>query len=231
MTAKTKSPQARRALATLGQNLKTARIKRRISIKGFADRVGVSESTVIRLEKGEDGVSIGTLAMACLVLGEIGRISRFLDPGTDDTGRLLDRQSLPKRIDSKRRSKLQPGGDAAAGHSSADDDEEGADSDGRSECSTWRRQAASNRELRKFLPCVRAGHAVYRRLTEKDILEVPPNRIAHGRGPALRRVIVQSRAEMPRADFTGFSLAPSTRSTVPEIEVDRGPPGTVDNRQ
>jgi transcriptional regulator with XRE-family HTH domain len=85
MPTKTKSIQARRALEALGQNLKTARVKRRISIKGFAERIGVSESTIIRLEKGDDGVSIGTLAMACLVLGEIERISLFLDPGTDDT--------------------------------------------------------------------------------------------------------------------------------------------------
>lgn len=94
---------ARRALEALGANIKTARLKRRISVQGFAERVGVSESTISRLEKGDDGVSIGTLAMACLVLGEIDRISDFLDPGSDDTGLLLDREALPKRIDRKRR--------------------------------------------------------------------------------------------------------------------------------
>ena len=45
---------------------------------------------------------MGTLAMACLVLGEIYRIAGFLDPATDDTGLLLDQKALPKRIDSKR---------------------------------------------------------------------------------------------------------------------------------
>ena len=63
------------------------------------------ESTVIRLEKGDRGVSLGTLAMACLVLGEIDRISGFLDSGSDDTGLLLDRELLPKRIDRKRGSR------------------------------------------------------------------------------------------------------------------------------
>ena len=104
MTDKIKSLQARRALQELGRNIKVARIKRRMPIKGFAERIGMSESTVIRLEKGDDGVSVGTLAMACLVLGEIERVSEFLDPGTDDTGLLLDRETLPKRISSKRRS-------------------------------------------------------------------------------------------------------------------------------
>jgi len=102
MTVKISSPSAKRALEAFGANLRTARLKRRISIKGFAERAGVSTSTIIRLEKGDGGVSIGTLAMACLVLGEIDRIAGFLDPGTDDTGLLLDQQSLPKRIDSKR---------------------------------------------------------------------------------------------------------------------------------
>lgn len=102
MAAKISSLNASRALEALGMHIKTARLKRRISVKGFAERIGVSERTVIRLEKGDDGVSIGTLAMACLVLGEIERISNLLDPGSDDIGLLLDRESLPKRIAKKR---------------------------------------------------------------------------------------------------------------------------------
>ncbi len=108
MAIKVSSLNARRALETLGANIKTARLKRRISVKGFAERIGVSESTVIRLEKGDAGVSIGTLAMACLVLGELDRISDFLDAGSDGTGLLLDREALPKRIDGKRKPKSPP---------------------------------------------------------------------------------------------------------------------------
>ena len=96
------SMRARKALKVLGGNVKTARLKRRISIEGFAERVGVSKRTIMRLEKGEGGVSIGTLAMACLVLGELDLITRFLDPGADSTGLLLDRENLPKRIDKPR---------------------------------------------------------------------------------------------------------------------------------
>ncbi|MCC5886228.1 MAG: helix-turn-helix transcriptional regulator, partial [Gammaproteobacteria bacterium] len=60
MAAKVNSVSARRALEALGANIKTARLKRRISMKDFAQRISVSESTVARLEKGDDGVSIGT---------------------------------------------------------------------------------------------------------------------------------------------------------------------------
>tara|TARA_R110002126_G_scaffold39191_9_gene116452 strand:- start:322 stop:705 length:384 start_codon:yes stop_codon:yes gene_type:complete len=121
MTLKISSPSAKRALEAVGANLRTARIKRRISIKGFAERAGVSTSTIIRLEKGDAGVSMGTLAMACLVLGEIDRIAGFLDPGSDDTGLLLDQKALPKRIDSKRGAKP---GNAPKGERPATDEDD-----------------------------------------------------------------------------------------------------------
>jgi transcriptional regulator with XRE-family HTH domain len=125
MAVKVSSLSARRALEALGANLKTARLKRRISVKGFAERIGVSESTVIRLEKGDDGVSIGTLAMACLVLGELERISDFLDAGSDDTGLLLDREALPKRIDRKRKPGSSTSSKSQSATSPDTDDEEG----------------------------------------------------------------------------------------------------------
>jgi len=125
MTVKINSVSARRALEALGANIKTARLKRRISVKGFAERVGVSESTLTRLEKGDDGVSIGTLAMACLVLGELERVSDFLDAGSDDTGLLLDRETLPKRIDRKRKTGLTTASKAQTNPPPDSDDEEG----------------------------------------------------------------------------------------------------------
>jgi len=103
MNAKINSHAADRALKRLGVQLKTARIKRRISVKDFSERIGASQSTVARLEKGDVGVSIGTLAMACLVLGEIDRINEFFDPATDDTGLSLEQAALPKRIGTKKK--------------------------------------------------------------------------------------------------------------------------------
>ncbi|MYJ52094.1 MAG: helix-turn-helix transcriptional regulator, partial [Gammaproteobacteria bacterium] len=59
MADKIKSKRAQRALDQMGDNLKTARLKRRMAVKDFAGRVGVSTRTITRLEKGDDGVSIG----------------------------------------------------------------------------------------------------------------------------------------------------------------------------
>ena len=92
----------------MGADLRMARRKRRIPIEDFALRVGVSSRTIIRLEKGDGGVSMGTLAMACLTLGEIGRIDQLIDPATDDTGLLLDRDRLPKRISRERKNPSRP---------------------------------------------------------------------------------------------------------------------------
>ena len=125
MTVNVNSMSAGRALEALGANIKTARLKRRISVQGFAQRIGVSASTVARLEKGDGGVSIGTLAMACLVLGEIERIADFLDAGTDNTGLLLDRESLPRRIDSRRKPRSSSSGEGRAEPMTDSDDEEG----------------------------------------------------------------------------------------------------------
>lgn len=123
MAAKISSLNARRALETLGANIKTARLKRRISVRDFAERVGASESTIMRLEKGDEGVGIGTLAMACLVLGEIDRISEFLDSGSDDTGLLLDREALPKRINRKHSPGSAQSGRSHIERADSDDDE------------------------------------------------------------------------------------------------------------
>ena len=103
MATSMKSQRAQRALRQMGENLKMARLKRRIAVKDFANRVGVSDRTIMRLEKGDDGVSTGTLAMACLALGEIDCISDLLDPASDETALLLERNTLPKRIEGRRR--------------------------------------------------------------------------------------------------------------------------------
>ena len=67
-------------------------------VADFAERMGVSAGTVGRLEKGDGGVCIGAVAMALLALGELNRIGSILDVSTDDTGLLLDIDSLPQRI-------------------------------------------------------------------------------------------------------------------------------------
>lgn len=97
------TPSVQRVLVKLGQDIQIARKKRRVTVEDFAERLGVAKGTVIRLERGEAGVSIGTLAMAMLALGELNRLGELIDLASDDTGLLLDLDNLPKRISRPRR--------------------------------------------------------------------------------------------------------------------------------
>ena len=95
-------PSVQRALRTLGRDIRIARKKRRMPVADFAVRMGVSTGTLARLEKGEAGVSIGVFAMALLALGELHRLHEMLDVAKDDTGLMLDIDSLPQRIRSRK---------------------------------------------------------------------------------------------------------------------------------
>lgn len=91
-------PSVRRALRELGRDIRIARKKRRMPVADFAVRMGVSQGTLLRLEKGDPGVAIGAVAMALLALGELHRLGAIIDVSTDDTGLMLDVGSLPQRI-------------------------------------------------------------------------------------------------------------------------------------
>ena len=88
----------RRDLVGVGENLKTARRKRRMAIADVTAAAGISADTLRRLEKGDPGVSLGAFSMVLLALGERHRLKGFLDIATDDTGLLIDASKLPKRV-------------------------------------------------------------------------------------------------------------------------------------
>ena len=87
----------RRDLVRLGENLRLARLKRRMSIADVAAAASISADTLRRLESGDPGVSLATFSMVLLALGERSRLSNFLDMATDDTGLIVDAARLPKR--------------------------------------------------------------------------------------------------------------------------------------
>ena len=67
-------------------------------VADFAERMGVSQGTVVRLEKGDSGVAVGAVAMALLALGELRRLGDILHVSKDNTGLMLDLDALPQRI-------------------------------------------------------------------------------------------------------------------------------------
>jgi len=91
------SPKSKLALERLGQDIRGARLRRGIAIADLAVRSGTSPSSVARLEKGDSGVGIGTLADVLVALGLIERLTDLVDIRKDDLGLALATQQLPKR--------------------------------------------------------------------------------------------------------------------------------------
>jgi transcriptional regulator with XRE-family HTH domain len=62
-------PKTKKILSELGENIKLARLRRKFSSEQVAERAGISRSTLISIEKGYEGVSIGYYLSVLHVLG------------------------------------------------------------------------------------------------------------------------------------------------------------------
>ena len=91
------SPKSRTALARLGQDIRSARLRRGIAVADLALRAGTSASSIARLEKGDPGVAVGTLADILVVLGLVDRLADLIDIRKDELGLALANEQLPKR--------------------------------------------------------------------------------------------------------------------------------------
>ena len=95
-------PKVAARLKILGENLRLARLRRRISSLQLAERAGISRPTLSKLEKGDPGVSLAVLTNVLFCLGLDGELeSLALD---DVLGRkLMDAElSLRKRAPRQR---------------------------------------------------------------------------------------------------------------------------------
>lgn len=68
-----------------------------MAVADLAIRAGASPSTLARLEKGDAGVALGTLADVLVVLGLIEQMADLIDIRNDDLGLALAAQQTPKR--------------------------------------------------------------------------------------------------------------------------------------
>ena len=76
-------PEAQSALATLGEQLALARVRRNESQRQWAMRIGVSVPTLIRMERGDPSVSMGVYATALWLLGLSGALGELASPAKD----------------------------------------------------------------------------------------------------------------------------------------------------
>ncbi len=91
------SPKAKPVLERLGQDVRNARLRRRIAVADLAIRAGTSPSSIARLERGDPGVAIGTLADVLVVVGLVERLADLIDVRKDDLGLALATENGPRR--------------------------------------------------------------------------------------------------------------------------------------
>lgn len=91
------SPRAKLALEALGRDVRGARLRRGIAVADLANRAGTSASSVTRLERGDPGVGIGTLADVLVALGIADRLTDLIDIRKDDLGLALTAERQPRR--------------------------------------------------------------------------------------------------------------------------------------
>lgn len=98
-----------RALRKLGHDIKDARRRRRIPMAIAAQRASISKPTLIKIERGDPGVSIGSYATVLFILGMADRLADLVDPKNDPVGLQLEEENLPQRIRSAGRQKRTKG--------------------------------------------------------------------------------------------------------------------------
>jgi len=94
-------PKSQRILSELGENMRLARLRRKLSSAQVAQRAGIGRSTLVKIEQGHAGVGIGNIVNVLRVLGLEQDL--LLLAKDDELGRklqdanLLTKQRAPKK--------------------------------------------------------------------------------------------------------------------------------------
>jgi len=99
-------PRAQRTLTVLGQNIKLARLRRKLSAAKVAERANISRATVSAIEQGSPSVAMGNYFQVSFVLG---LEQDFLQVAKDDVlGRKLQDARLTVAARAPKRQKGSP---------------------------------------------------------------------------------------------------------------------------
>jgi transcriptional regulator with XRE-family HTH domain len=86
------------ALRKLGQDISSARRRRRITKALMAERAGIALNTLSKIEQGGSSASMAAYASVLFVLGLTETLRDLADPSRDLTGLMLEEEQLPQRI-------------------------------------------------------------------------------------------------------------------------------------
>ena len=89
-------PDTENILKTMGEQIKTARLRRKLSATLVAERAGVSRSTLWKVENGNPSVAVGIYAAVLHALNNMDK-DLLKIAGDDELGRKLQDIELLRR--------------------------------------------------------------------------------------------------------------------------------------
>lgn len=95
-------PKTLEILVQMGEQIRMARLRRKLSSKLVAERAGISRQTLTAIEKGTSSVSIGAYAAVLHALNGMDSDLLFIAKD-DDLGRKLQDLELPTRMRAPKR--------------------------------------------------------------------------------------------------------------------------------
>lgn len=95
-TAQVILPKNQRILVTLGENIKLARLRRKLSTEQVSERAGIGRMTLYKIEQGNAAVAMGSYLQVLFILGLQADLEQIA--ANDPLGRKLqDAQLIVKK--------------------------------------------------------------------------------------------------------------------------------------
>ncbi|OQC65228.1 MAG: anaerobic benzoate catabolism transcriptional regulator [Bacteroidetes bacterium ADurb.Bin008] len=85
-------PSQKRTLSAFGDNIRLARLRRNLTAEQIAERADISRNTLIKIERGNEGVSLGNYFRVLAILGldkDLIKVAK-----DDELGRILQDAKL-----------------------------------------------------------------------------------------------------------------------------------------
>ncbi|CAN5336958.1 hypothetical protein BH10PSE6_BH10PSE6_48750 [soil metagenome] len=96
--------EVEQTLRRLGANLRTARLRRNLTIEAAARKIGTGPRAVIDAEKGKPSASIATFAGLLWAFDLLGQLDEVAEPERDTEGNVLARSRERSRARPRRKS-------------------------------------------------------------------------------------------------------------------------------
>ena len=89
-------------LRHLGEYVRIARKRRRMTMAEVAKRLNLGYQTIVRIENGDPGVSISSYMSTLWLLDLSNQFTQSIHPDQDESGKSLEYSRLPERVGRKR---------------------------------------------------------------------------------------------------------------------------------